>query len=350
MTPRRSALLAGLLALLAVVAGVIATTQTRGTASVQSLLGAQGAQGAAAVRPAPGYGPVPPLSPATAWDNTQPLTGASLRGKVVLVDFWTASCINCRRTFGFLRKLQDTYASRGLVVLGVHSPEFDFEKSHAYVARSVSELHVTWPVAEDPDMSIWNEFHNSYWPANYLVDRAGNVRYYHVGEGDDEQVEGAVRALLDEGGSAGGAVVGRLRQSEQPPTAGEPVTPETYLGTTRSQSSSAVGYGPGVRRGPDAATLPAGGSLTLRYEARDVYLVLSAPMPGTVVDVTLDGTPVPAARRGPALSVTAAGRTVARAGASDLAHLITGPAIAPGRLALTATGHPVLAYSFTFGA
>ncbi|HEV7209756.1 MAG TPA: redoxin domain-containing protein [Mycobacteriales bacterium] len=353
MTPLRSAVAAGVLALVAVLAAVIATTSAGTSTGVASVLGQQGKTGAAAVKPAPGYGPLPALTAVSAWDNTAPLTDASLRGKVVLVDFWTASCINCRRTFGFLRDLQKTYASRGLVILGVHSPEFDFEKSHTYVTDSIRRLNVTWPVAEDPQMKVWNAFGNSYWPANYLTDRAGNVRYEHVGEGDEQQIEGAIRTLLAEGGSAGSQVVGQVPASERPPAAGEQITPETYLGTERPSPPGTVTLDPAAHQSPRWATLPGGVALTLRETARDVYALIGPESAGPVsVQVTLDGQPVPAALRGPDLTVDGQGRTLVRVTGQDLRHLLTGTAIGTHRLVLRPLpGGPALRiYTFTFGA
>lgn len=348
MTQRRSAILAVVVLVLAVGAALVATTKAHDSAGAESVLGTGGAVGAADVRPAPGFGPLPALSPASAWDNTAPLTDASLRGKVVLVDVWDASCINCRRTFPFLRKLQATYGPQGLVVLGVHSPEFAFEKSHAYVAQQVHELGVTWPVAEDPDLKIWDELSNEYWPANYLADRQGRIRYEHVGEGDETQIEGAIRTLLAEGGSAGSAVVGQVPESQRPPTGGDGVTPETYLGSARGSTvGSTVLFGRGVTQTAQYAVVPTGRTITLTFTAKDVYVVLdpAGSTPRTVA-VTLDGRPLPADRRGPDVPATG----VLTVGHEDLYHVVTGPAVASGTLVLTVTGGPVDAYSFTFGA
>lgn len=348
MTQRRSLLLAAVVVVLAVVAALIATSKAHDSTGAENVLGTGGAVGAADVRPAPGYGPLPDLSQASGWDNTAPLTDASLRGKVVLLDVWDASCINCRRTFPFLRKLQATYGPQGLVVVGVHSPEFAFEKSHAYVAQQVKELDVTWPVAEDPDMKIWDALDNEYWPESYLADRQGHIRYEHVGEGDETQIEGAVRALLAEGGTAGPAVVGQVPNNQQAPTGGDGVTPETYLGSQRGATvGTTVLLSRGAAQTPQYATVPTGGTVTLTFTARDVYVVLdpAGPTPRTVA-VTLDGRPLPADRRGP--DVTASG--VVTVDHDDLYHLVSGPAISHGTLVLTVTGGPVDAYSFTFGA
>ena len=129
-------------------------------------------------------GPTPPgLGDAKGWINSQPLTPAALKGKVVVYDFWTYSCVNCVRTLPYLRSWYDRYAKDGLVVVGVHSPEFDFEKDHDNVRRAVQRLHVDYPVALDDDMAIWDAFGNQYWPEKYVVDREGHLRYEHIGEG-----------------------------------------------------------------------------------------------------------------------------------------------------------------------
>ena len=138
---------------------------------------------------------VPSVTAAKGWINSPPLTRADLAGKVVLYDFWTYSCINCQRTLPHLKALYDRYKGDGLVIIGVHSPEFDFEKDHDNVARAVEHYGVTWPVALDDDMAIWNAFGNQYWPAEYLTDRQGRLRQVRFGEGDYDSKEDDVRTL-----------------------------------------------------------------------------------------------------------------------------------------------------------
>jgi thiol-disulfide isomerase/thioredoxin len=292
--------------------------------------------------------PAPELAGIADWLNTQPLTMAKLRGRVVLVDFWTYSCINCRRTLPFLRALHETYEARGLTVLGVHTPEFDFEKIPANVERAVHALNVTWPVAEDPDRATWDAFRNQYWPADYLVDRSGRIRLVHVGEGDDAKIEDAVRGLLADGGDPGTARVG---DKQTPPSAAE-LTPELYLGSDRRNPSDPVKR---TGRFDDAhewvmAAAP-GATVTLTYTARDVYAVL-APPAGSVapqrVEVRLDGAPVPLARRGKDV-VEAGGRTYVDVKADDLYHLVTRPAVGNGRVDLVATEAGLRWFTFTFG-
>lgn len=349
--------------------GAVGVAHFAGKSTASSVAKAQGLVPAASA-------PHLPALDAADWIQTPPLTGASLLGKVVLVDFWDASCINCRRTFPFLRDLYATYKSRGFVVLGVHSPEFSFEHSADYVAREAKELGVTWPVANDPDMKIWSEFGNQYWPAQYLVDRAGKVRLAHAGEGDDSQLETDVRSLLDQGGTAGAAHVGDVKTTELPGTFGTKQTPESYLGAERGGNSlpqGTVATGKTVTRTDPAApplngisldgsftgsdqflTGNVGATVTLAYQGRDVYAILS-PHGGSTsspLKITLDGKPVPPALRGPSLTVDSAGKTVVDVTRQDLFHLVTGPTGTDptGTITLSADSSAFDIYTFTFGA
>lgn len=169
-------------------------------------LGAATALGAALVLAWPGMGnaqaptmaiqPAPALTGATTWINSPPLTIEALRGKVVLVEFWTRECINCFHVLPHTKALNERYAKDGLLVIGVHTPEYDEERDIAGVRNAAQRLGVTWPVAVDNDYRIWNRWDNQYWPAIYLIDRDGRVVYRHVGEGDYDRVEERVRQLL----------------------------------------------------------------------------------------------------------------------------------------------------------
>jgi cytochrome c biogenesis protein CcdA/thiol-disulfide isomerase/thioredoxin len=175
------------------------------------------------------YGPAPDVQKISAWINSPPLTLSELRGKVVLVDFWTYSCINCLRTLPYLKSWDHLYRSKGLVILGVHTPEFGFEHDLGNVRAAVKRLGARYPVALDNDYATWNAYSNQYWPADYLVDRSGHVRDVHFGEGDYKQTEHEIRLLLAAG------------TNERLPKAGNDVdltprelrTPETYLGYLR---------------------------------------------------------------------------------------------------------------------
>ncbi len=142
--------------------------------------------------------PLPDLAGATAWINSPPLTSASLRGKVVLVDFWTYSCINCLRTLPYIKAWSAKYKDSGLVVIGVHTPEFPFEKDESNVRKAVRDLGISYPVAMDDNYAIWRNFNNQYWPAHYFVDATGHIRYHHFGEGGYDESEQWIRSLLEE--------------------------------------------------------------------------------------------------------------------------------------------------------
>ncbi|CAN5240289.1 hypothetical protein BH11PSE9_BH11PSE9_08360 [soil metagenome] len=153
----------------------------------------------------PVEGQVPELSGATAWLNSSPLTTRSLRGKVVLIDFWTFACINCQRAIPHVRAWAEKYKDQGLVVIGVHAPEFAFERKEGNVKRAVADLGLKFPIAIDNDFAIWRAFSNQYWPANYFVDAQGRIRFHHFGEGEYEKSEQVIRQLLAEARSSGGA-------------------------------------------------------------------------------------------------------------------------------------------------
>ncbi len=148
--------------------------------------------------PTPDQGALPPLDGATGWINSAPLTRESLRGKVVLVDFWTFECYNCRNALPYVKALDARYRSKGLVVLGVHTPEFPRERIFSNVQDATRDLAVTYPVATDNNYAIWRAFNNEYWPAAYIVDRAGRIRYHHFGEGQYDEQDRVVRQLLAE--------------------------------------------------------------------------------------------------------------------------------------------------------
>jgi thiol-disulfide isomerase/thioredoxin len=368
VTPRRSAVLAAAVALVAVVSGVVATQF--GTSSATKIN--RSVPGRASLIPAADAPRAPELRGISAFLNTPPLTMRSLRGRVVLVDFWTYSCINCRRTFPFLRALQRTYAGRGLTILGVHSPEFGFEKDPHNVAAAVKSLDVTWPVAEDPAMATWSAYRNEYWPADYLVDREGRIRFTQFGEGNDAAVETAIRALLDDGGNAGPKTVGAVPTTQRPPTAGEGVTPESYFGAqrgaaylaghrvirsgtvTRSDSGDQrdVLYLDGRFAGaPEYVESAAPHAVVrLHFRAKDVYLLAAPARAGSsrMIEVRLNGASVPLGQRGVDVQVDSHGDTVARVRSDELLHVLTAPHVRTGRLELIADPG-IRFFTFTFG-
>jgi thiol-disulfide isomerase/thioredoxin len=348
------------------VAGVVAALLVAAAVATALLVGgdraARLAGGSTDVTAPEDARPAPELAGIEEWLNTAPLTMAGLRGRVVLVDFWTYSCINCRRTLPFLRALHETYGDRGLTVLGVHSPEFDFEKAPDNVERAVRDLDVTWPVAEDPERATWDAFRNQYWPADYLVDRFGRIRLVHFGEGDERKIEDAVRGLLADGGDPGAARTGERREPETGTQ-----TPELYLGYERGglvrpdttvTRSDPQGQRDTVRLNGAftgalewLAAAANGATVTVDYTARDVYAVL-APPAGTVapqrIEVRWNDKPVPPERRGKDVR-EAGGVTYVDVGADDLYHLLTGPAPGRGRVTLVAMKPGVRFFTFTFG-
>ena len=249
------------------------------------------------------YGPAPELVGLTHWINSKPLTLRELRGKVVLIDFWTYSCINCLRTLPHVKAWYTTYRSQGLVVLAIHAPEFAFEHVPSNVQSAVSRLGVTYPVALDNNLETWTAFRNQYWPAKYLLDRQGHLRYYHFGEGEYGTTEQRIRTLL---GEKAGTLPVAAELSD--PTPREALTPESYLGYERLDRFANGTYmrnqfadysypremlrpdelayaGPWkVTRQEIVAGL--GSRLRLSFTARSVHLVLGGR--GTV-DVSLDG-------------------------------------------------------------
>ena len=183
----------------------------------------------------PRYGAAPDFTGTQEWFNTpsgEPLSLSDLRGKVVLVDFWTYTCINCIRTFPYLEAWQQRYGNHGFTVVGVHSPEFPFEKDPDNVEAAIKQNGLTYPVAQDNDLATWDAWGNQYWPAHYLIDAEGNVREAHFGEGGYAETERAIRTLLEEAGH--GSLGAGARATGEAPSLGQ-ITPETYLGAARAQ-------------------------------------------------------------------------------------------------------------------
>ncbi len=262
---------------------------------------------------------LPDLSGATTWINSPPLTAQSLRGKVVVVDFWTYSCINCLRSLPYVQAWYGKYKDSGLVVLGVHTPEFPFEKDEANVRKAVQELGIAYPVAMDNDYRIWRAFHNQFWPAHYFIDATGRIRYHHFGEGEYDQSEAWIRGLLEERNhqpppesatkvAAAGAEAASDLQAVQ--------SPETYIGYTRAENFASPGgfneddakdyraparlelnawalTGQWKDESQIATLLSPSGGIVYRFHARDLHLVLGPGSEGKPVRfrVTLDGKP-----------------------------------------------------------
>jgi len=274
----------------------------------------------------PVEGVFPSLSGATAWLNSPPLTPEALRGKVVVIDFWTYSCINCLRSLPYVKGWYEKYKDHGLVVIGVHSPEFAFERDLGNVQHAVGSLGVTYPVALDNNFAIWQAFKNRYWPAHFFIDATGRIRGHHFGEGSYDESERTIRGLLIEAGFTQLPAAGMSALSATGVQAAaderEMQSPETYVGYGRAEHfSSPSGFAsdrlasysapPGLALNhwalqgdwavdKEHATLGSpGGSVLFRFYARDLHLVLGPPASGRPVRfrVQLDGA-APAADHG----------------------------------------------------
>jgi thiol-disulfide isomerase/thioredoxin len=328
----------------------------------------------AAATSLPIEGEIPSLAGATAWLNSPPLDAAALRGKVVLVDFWTYSCINCLRSLPYIKSWYERYKDHGLVIIGVHAPEFAFEKDQGNVSRAVTELGIRYPVAMDNDYAIWRGFDNHYWPAHYFIDGTGKIRGHHFGEGDYEESEQTIRDLLTGAGytnlppagggvqDAGGVQAAADLDSDE--------SPETYVGYARAKNFVSAG---GFTRdraksyslpatlalndwgltgkwavGPQEAELDApGGSVVFRFVARDLHLVLGPGAGGKPIrfKVRMDGAD-PGASHG--VDTDAAGNGVVTE--QRLYQLIRQPGdVGEHTFSIEFLDSGVQAYAFTFG-
>jgi thiol-disulfide isomerase/thioredoxin len=271
----------------------------------------------------PVEGHLPGFDGATGWVNSEPLTAADLRGRVVLVNFWTYTCINWLRTLPYVRAWADRYQDHGLVVIGIHTPEFGFEHDLDNVRREVKDLGVDYPVAIDNDYAIWTAFDNHYWPALYFVDAQGQIRHHRFGEGDYEMSEMVVQQLLTEAGSAGAdqeLTSVDARGVEAAADWASLRSPENYLGHERTDNfvspngsilDTSYAYAAPTRLGLNHWALSgdwtvhrqaivlnqAGGRILYRFHARDLHLVMAPTTPGGLIRfrVHLDGEPPGAA-------------------------------------------------------
>ncbi len=318
----------------------------------------------------PNMGPVSDFVGITKWlipqsDGTfsnTPLTMQDLRGNVVLVDFWTYTCINCIRTLPFVTKWYDKYHDKGFVVVGVHTPEFEFEKITSNVEGAIKQYGIHYPVAQDNDYATWNAYHNQYWPAEYLIDANGNVRHVHFGEGEYDQTEKAIQDLLKEKGAT--VASGLIKASDQTPR--ESLTPETYIGSSRRErfgSPEIVTNGDQTLSFPkdlsndnlalqgqwniedEMATAGKGSQLEFKFHAQKVYLVITPKDKTDKVKVFLDGKPISSAQAGSDVKDGYVQLDMQRL--YNLVHLDSGDGYHILRLDFQTGGDAL--YAFTFG-
>lgn len=311
----------------------------------------------------PVLGVAPEFVDTEKWFNTpggKPLTISGLRGRVVLVDFWTYSCINCIRTLPYLKAWDAKYRKDGLTIVGVHTPEFPFEREASNVETAIEENGIRYPVVQDNEQATWNAYGNQYWPAEYFIDAQGRVRYVHFGEGEYGEKEKVIRELLAEAGKP--VKGGDTRVHAIAPSA-TVTTPETYLGAARAERFTNSMLSPGShdftaptalppnefayhgkwRITLESATAEAGASLDLNFGARRVYLVLGSPGQDRKVKVLLDGQPISAADAGTDVhdgTVTVTGQR--------LYNLVNLPKVGHHVLSLEPEAG-VQGYAFTFG-
>jgi thiol-disulfide isomerase/thioredoxin len=253
-------------------------------------------------------GRMPDLDGAVAWLNSPPLSSKALRGKVVLVNFWTYSCINSLRELPYMKAWAEKYKDAGLVVIGVHAPEFGFERDQTNVKNAVSDLKVAYPIPIDTNHSIWAAFRNEYWPADYFIDGKGRIRYHHFGEGEYEKSERVIQALLRENGAPGvdESAVRIMADGAEAPPSDDVRSPETYVGYARAENfvsperlarDSRRTYSPPARlalnqwglggswkAGAESGKLEsAPGKIVFRFHSRDLHFVLGPAKNGTPV-------------------------------------------------------------------
>jgi thiol-disulfide isomerase/thioredoxin len=318
-------------------------------------------------------GEMPSLGGATAWLNSPPLAAADLRGKVVLIDFWTYTCINWLRTLPYVRAWAEKYRDHGVAVIGVHSPEFPFEHDLENVRQAAKNMRVEYPIAIDNDYAIWSAFNNHYWPALYFVDAQGRIRYHQFGEGAYEQSEMIIQQLLADAGIGGIAhelVSVDAQGAEAAADWGDLRSPENYVGDARTENFASPGGAvvdkPRVYAAPARFSLnhwalagdwtvereatvlnKANGRIVYRFHARDLHLVMGPAARGTSVRfrVLIDGQP-PGAAHGIDVDDQGNGTVTEQ----RLYQLIRQPKpIADRQFEIEFLDSGVQAYAFTFG-
>ncbi|SRR6266851_4971959 len=323
-----------------------------------------------------------PVFQAKGWLNSPPLSLAQLHGMVVLVDFWEYTCINCIRTFPYLRRWNELYAPAGLIIIGIHTPEFAFAKNPANVASAVKRFGFSFPVVLDNDEAIWNAFHNAAWPADFLIDKDGRIAYMHLGEGDYGETELAIRQLLKEARpgldfSAPRYAIPADANADMKASVCRRATPETYLGFARSANLANPGgedetqevhyiapaavpiddfaldgdwkAGDEFVRHMRSSAQPKD-AVELHYQAKAVYLVAGSddgsPKP---LFVTQDGKPLPRDTWGVDVHADTNGRSLITLGGKRMYYVVNNPEFGEHLMALSTASPGLSLYSFTFG-
>ncbi len=303
------------------------------------------------------FGPAPEIEGVTEWLQGDPATLESLRGKVVLIDFWTYSCINCLRTLPHVIEWDRLYRDHGLVVIGMHAPEFAFERDPDNVRRAVEDLGIDYRVALDNDFAVWRAYQNRFWPAHYFIDARGRLRHVRFGEGEYERSEAIIRTLLMEAGAtnlpppAGGSEAEGVMAADS----GAERSPETYLGTDRGMNLQASAdslafdqwalQGDWTREGQRAVLTGDNGAIVYRFRGRDVHLVLASTTGRPVrYRVTLNGQP-PGEAGGSDISPSGEGVI----GDQRLYQLLRLPTAGEGEIRIEFLDPGAAAYAFTFG-
>lgn len=299
------------------------------------------------------------------WFNSKPLLPENISGKVVLVDFWTYSCVNCQRTLPYLREWWRKYKDMNFLIIGIHTPEFEFEKNPRNVEKAAKDLGVEWPIVMDNEHVNWNNFANRYWPAKYLADAKGNIVYTHFGEGNYQETEQEIQALIKT--NMGEAALPATEEKEH----GHgnvcfPPTPETYCGYGRGNLSNRDGYaydkiygyerpekikegtigleGKFLARPEYVESEESGATLCLQFHATEVNLVFAAPEKHAIVEILLTGKPIPEEIRGRDVNK----ESEAEISASTLYNLLKSDKLVEGTLSIRAKRGKFQAYAFTF--
>jgi len=307
------------------------------------------------------------------WLQGGPLTMHDLHGRPVLIDFWDYTCVNCLRTIPYLKKWHVRYAPHGLAIIGVHAPEFAFARERDYVARAVKDLGIEYPILLDNSYAIWDAYANRYWPAKYLVDTNGYVRFYHFGEGAYEEVEGQIQSLIKEASLDAKLpeIMPPMREEDKPGAVCHRGTPELYLGYARGRIGNtdvwpdkAASYREEMTErdgyaylagdwllGKESLSRPEGATgeskLYLRYAAKEVNLVIYPPRQPGRVELLQDGRPLPAEDAGPDVRFEE-GRSAVTIDQPRMYMLVNNREFGTHDLSLSTTSDGIGLYAFTF--